>query len=340
MSFLARAAVVEGFERLVADLGGDARRVYEKAHTSPEQLRDADARVPLETLRRILNASAEETGCDHFGLELGKRRNPDTTMGILGQVFQSARSFGEAIASMFELFHIHSEASLWQLQTEAGRCYAIVSFLYEDEASSKQSQQQVIAVLWRLFSMITQGKWHPIMLSFTFARPRDLAPYRQTFGVPIEFDADSCGIVFHQADLDLPVSRWNADLHRSLYQKAQQLFPARAEGIAETTRTLVRKNLEIRRVGQQYVTQFFPFERRTLQRRLKEQGTSYQQILTEVRVAMAKDALRSSSISLSQLSDRLCYCDVANFTHAFKAQEGMTPRQWRTKHVRRESADR
>jgi len=294
-------------------------------------MRDADAKVPLETIRSILNVSAAEAGCDHFGIELGKRRNPDTTMGVLGQVFQSAQTFGEAIERFFELFKIHSESSLWQLQEESGRCYALVSFLYDDEHSSRQTQQLVITVLWRLFDMITQGRWHPVMLSFTFTRPKDLRPYRQTFGVPMQFDADSCGVVFHKSDLEIKLSRWDARLHQRLYRRAQEISSSKPSSIVETTRILVRRNLEIRQVGQKYVTQFFPFAHRTLQRRLKEEGTSYQRILNEVRVAMAKDALRSSKISLSQLSDRLCYCDVANFTNAFKAQVGMTPRQWRSR---------
>ena len=332
MPMYARAAAIWGFQQLVTELGGDPGNVFRRAGVDPARLSHPDDRLPLTEIRHLLNYSAEETGCSHFGLELGRRRDPDQTMGILGEAFQRARDFRQAIACLFELFRLHSESSLWQLHEENGKCYALVSFLHQENDPSTQSQQLVVSVLWRLFNMVTRGRWHPLMLSFTFGKPQDPAPLKRYFKVPIDFDADSCGIVFHALDLDIPVAPDATGSYNELYRTAQSMALSRPQTLSETTRVLVRKNLELRRVGLDYISHFFPFDRRTLQRRLKQEQTSYQKILNEVRTSMAKAALLSSDIPMAQLSHRLCFCDVANFIKAFKSEEGMTPRQWQQLH--------
>ena len=91
------------------------------------------------------------------------------------------------------------------------------------------------------------------------------------------------------------------------------------------------KNLELQLVGEDYLTRFFPFERRTMQRKLKALGTSYRELLHDVRIAMAMELLANSDISMTRLAERLCYTDLANFTKAFSEHAGVPPSTWRTR---------
>jgi len=68
---------------------------------------------------------------------------------------------------------------------------------------------------------------------------------------------------------------------------------------------------------------------RTLQRMLKQQGTSFSLLLDQVRMDIAADRLANSAVSIIQLSDYLGYADNTAFTRAFKRWYGITPMQWR-----------
>jgi AraC-like DNA-binding protein len=68
---------------------------------------------------------------------------------------------------------------------------------------------------------------------------------------------------------------------------------------------------------------------RTLQRRLADHETSFNELLDQVRFDTAKQLLRDDSISISNICYELGYENPANFTRAFRRWAGVTPRQHR-----------
>lgn len=329
MSNTTRAAVIRDFDHLVSDLGGDPGEVAASAGLELRHLQDPETLLPSSAITRVLSESALSTGCDHFGLELGKRRDLSSYLGILGEIGQSAATLGEALTELFNLMSIHTEATLWQLRSDGEVGYVTFSLIEDSAGSYKQIEQLVITLLWRFMGFFTEQNWHPTMVNFTFASPADLVAYRRVFNTPIVFDADFCGVVFHSSDLKIKLLKHDDVLHDNLSRFAHSVRSSRPRDLQEEVRILIRKNLELQLVGEEYLTRFFPFEKRTLQRRLNAQGTSYRALLHDVRIAMAMDLLANSDISMTRLAERLCYTDLANFTNAFTEHAGMPPSAWR-----------
>jgi len=69
---------------------------------------------------------------------------------------------------------------------------------------------------------------------------------------------------------------------------------------------------------------------RTLQRRLADDGTNYQDLLEDVRAEMAHHYLKESSLSLNEIAYLLGYEGPNSFHRAFHSREGVPPGQWRT----------
>jgi len=68
---------------------------------------------------------------------------------------------------------------------------------------------------------------------------------------------------------------------------------------------------------------------RTLRRRLKDMGTSYQQLQREIRYEVAKDYLTNSQLMVKEISELVGYSDAATFCSAFKQwSNGLSPRQF------------
>lgn len=67
---------------------------------------------------------------------------------------------------------------------------------------------------------------------------------------------------------------------------------------------------------------------RTLHRRLHEEGTSYRELLLRVRMALARQCLAAGE-EVTAIAHKLGYQDAANFTRAFRREEGMAPSAYR-----------
>ncbi len=71
--------------------------------------------------------------------------------------------------------------------------------------------------------------------------------------------------------------------------------------------------------------------RRTLQRRLKAEKTSFQKVLREVRAELAVRYLRDSRLKALEVAMLLGYSNISSFTTAFKSWYDMPPAEYRQK---------
>jgi AraC-like DNA-binding protein len=68
---------------------------------------------------------------------------------------------------------------------------------------------------------------------------------------------------------------------------------------------------------------------RSLQRRLQSEGTSFAQVLVDLRRDLALRYLRDERIAIGEVGFLLGFLDVAAFHRAFKRWTGSTPAQYR-----------
>ncbi|MEO0814646.1 MAG: helix-turn-helix transcriptional regulator, partial [Myxococcota bacterium] len=70
---------------------------------------------------------------------------------------------------------------------------------------------------------------------------------------------------------------------------------------------------------------------RTLQRRLKEESTTFRALLTARRMKRARDLLVETTLSVSEVAEQLAYADPPQFMRAFKIATGTTPSAYRSR---------
>ena len=73
---------------------------------------------------------------------------------------------------------------------------------------------------------------------------------------------------------------------------------------------------------------------RSLQRQLREEGTSYKGILDEVRQELAQQYMQDPKMPIKEVTFMLGFSEVSNFTRAFKRWTGQTPAAYQADHVR------
>jgi AraC-like DNA-binding protein len=164
--------------------------------------------------------------------------------------------------------------------------------------------------------------------------------YEAHFGCPAAFDARRNTIVFAKADLDRPFLTHNADLFATvapqLEAELKQALASRA--IGEQVKAILKQLLAGRRPGIEDVARELRVSSRTLQRRLAEDGATFQQLMQGARRELARHYLLHSSLELNETAYLLGYEDAHSFFRAFQQWEGHSPGEWRARHARPQPA--
>jgi AraC-like DNA-binding protein len=164
---------------------------------------------------------------------------------------------------------------------------------------------------------------------------RNRKAYEAHFGCPLKFESRQNTIVFARSDLDRPFQTHNAELFAIV---APQLEAELAEALAskaigEQVKGVLKRLLAGRRPGIGDVAKELRTSARTLQRRLAEDGATFQQLIQESRRELARHYLLHSSLELNQTAYLLGYEDAHSFFRAFHDWEGSSPGEWRARHA-------
>ncbi len=187
------------------------------------------------------------------------------------------------------------------------------------------------AALHRLAVLGTGQPMAPLRLEVT--RPRD--PDRllaRNFPCDVVLGSPSDALVFRRADLAVPFGTHNPDLLELLVPGLEAALKTRTRStsVADHVRMALRRQMRGRRPSIDEVARELHVSHRTLQRRLGDEGTSYQRLLDEVRQDLARRLLVETELDTAEIAFVLGFEELNSFTRAFHGWEGTTPRKWRS----------
>lgn len=284
--------------------------------------------VSTEEFFALHRGIAEASNDPCFGLKLGteervERYDPVKIAAI------SARSFRDAIEriSRYKQLTCPEEIRVVERRDEAA-----VQFLWLLAHEKEPPLLVDVCFAW-ILSMAHRGIGRPVSPKrVEFQRPpANRAIYETHFGCRVRFKANRNALVFNMADMELPFVTHNADL---LGIVAPQLEAELSEQLAQKTfceqaKGILKHLLAGQRPGIQDLARELHLSTRTLQRRLTEQGITFQRLLDDSRRELAHHYLLHSSRELNETAYLLGYEDANSFFRAFQQWEGTSPGHWR-----------
>jgi AraC-like DNA-binding protein len=164
----------------------------------------------------------------------------------------------------------------------------------------------------------------------TYPPPHDASAYPALFGAPVLFGQSANKLLFDSSWLDgTPVLG-----NEVTYSTVVRLCDAQIEefqlrgGLVGEVRHILMMNL-MRRKRFQDVARHLKMSVRTLRRRLREENSSFRQLVDELRRDMAIRYLRDTDLTVEDIADALGFSDAANFRQAFRRWTKGAPRQFR-----------
>ena len=159
--------------------------------------------------------------------------------------------------------------------------------------------------------------------------------YEEHFDCPVKFKAAKNILVFSKADMDAPFLTYNAELLAAIAPQLEaELTQQMAErDLREQVKGILKGLIAGQRPRIQDVARELRISARTLQRRLGEDGATFQQLTEEARRELARHYLLHSSLELNETAYLLGYEDSNSFFRAFHKWEGTSPGQWKSNHA-------
>jgi len=326
-NYLIRASALEGVQSAIEDLGGNAEFILQRAGLE-ELVKDHQAWFSYYKFLLFLEDAARTTHCPHFGLHLSYYQGANI-LGPVGFVIQQAPDLRTALRELSTHLAQHNQGALVSLGVEEGIAQWRFSCRLEGHAPTVQQNDLVAGIGLNLMRMLSGSSWSPSAIYIPHAAPQNSKPYRERFDCPLIFDWEALVVCFDPAILDRQIDQANPELHRVLEQHLWHMQREYPDDYCGQIKYLINQTLTTGDCSVERVANYLAQNKRTLQRKLKTNGTTYQQLLDDVRFDIAKRYLRESNGSLTALSDMLCYANLSNFSAAFRQRHGVSPRDWK-----------
>ncbi|NTX28428.1 AraC family transcriptional regulator [Burkholderia pyrrocinia] len=322
------SVVLTGAAALLDVLGANPERVAAGADLPELALRSADVPVRGRQVLRFLTLAADVTQCRTFGLRLAEYQG----LAVLGPILvmmNGARTIGEAMETLADFYVLHTSMS----SVRAVRDGQEMVLTYDLENASGPGEIQAIELglangMQYLRSVCGTG-WRPAVVQFRHAAPADISLHRRMFGPSLSFDQDRNAIVLDRDTVMRPVAQLRRDAHRILDAHLRR-ERAQVEALwVVRTQTMIRALLPFSDSSLNAIARALATSPRSLQRRLFEAGTTFDELRERVREDLAVKYVQQSSLRLSEISEMLGYSQQSAFSRAFKRLRGVTPRQFR-----------
>lgn len=329
---LARYASLNNYVDLAHSAGLDPAGMIRDVGLDPAGLGLQDRWVPASAIATLLENSATASGRQDFGIALaGLRRF--SNLGPLSLVVREEPDVRSAVKMLVRYQHMYNEALRTHISENGGITTLRVELDVGVPGDFPQSIDLAVGVLHQLLKGFLGRTWRPLSVSFTRPAPHDPAPYRRMFGTEVLFAERFDGISLYTKDLDAP-NAMSDPLLRPYTRKILEGVDARED---VTTLSRVRELIELLlptgRCSAEQVARSLGVDRRTVHRKLAEEGHTFSSVLDSTRAELASHMVGNTRYSLTEVSELLGFSSPANFSRWFRKQFGRSPSQWRSETI-------
>ena len=316
-----RSASLNGYLELAQLLQLDARAQMRRVGLSPRSLADPETPVSADAVRQLLEASAEASGVEDFGLRLASRRSL-ANLGPISLVLKEEPTARQALDTLCRYLRLLNASLITRIEDLGSAVVIREEILIAPSASMRQSVELAIGVMFRILRELLGPAWQPLRVCFMHRPPQDATRHRAYVGAPVDFNAALNGIVCAAADLGTPLAGSNPEMARFARQHLDRALSRQHLSTRDTVRQLVVALLPGGRCTAQQVAQHLGMDRRTLHRHLAETGESFSDVLQSVRAELVVRQVRDSDLPLSEVAALLGFGSPSAFAHWFRTTHG------------------
>lgn len=325
---------------MARDAGLDVAGLLAAAGIPPALPGEARARVSHEQYLRLM-LSAMRALDDEFLLQGGVRRTPMGTFPLMCRGVIHEPTLRRALVHAVRFY----DTLLPDIGMALHRHGSEVAFVLtlDDPALDPDHVlvESILVLVQRFAGWLVDQRIAPVRAEFAYAPPPHVDEYRMLFHCPLAFDAPRNAVYFPARFLDWPVMRDSRALRRFLRDAPGNLLviPDNDNSLTAQVRGCLGRDFSRELPDFEEVAVRLRLTPQTLRRRLREEGTSYQEIKDNIRRDAAIGYLSRPSLSIMEIAQLMGFSEPSTFHRAFKKWTGLTPGTYRQGGADRDETD-
>jgi AraC-like DNA-binding protein len=327
---LVKADALNGYREVVSALGGDARQMLAAARLPAAILDDSDMLVPDAAIVLLLERSASTLQCPDFGLRMAAFQGIEV-LGPLAIEMGNSATVGDAFASVNK--YLAAVRPGLQVTTAAGTRpgtqFLRVELTVSRPGGTEQLLELTMGVAHRILAVLSDGRLKALEVCFDHERISPASTYRAIFGSTVRFRCTQSGFLYRAADLALPIPNRDPLVQKIAHAYLEAHFAASDLDVTAQVRAVVPTLLAAGMCHHARVARMLMLHPRTMQRRLREEGTTFAAIVDEVRSELARRHLSQRGVPLGRIAELLGYTEQSAFSRGCRRWFGAAPLELR-----------
>lgn len=313
-----------------ARLGLDTAQILQAARLDRAAVDDPDARIPIEQASALWQKAYELSGDPNLALHAIEVL-PFGAYRVIDFLAASAPTIGAALANVSAYFPLINDVVRLPYAVGDREVTLGVDAPSRPGVITRPYAEYTLAAVLLRTRVATNQRFMLVRVDFSHARPADVSEHARIFECPVQFGAPACQLVIARDVWDTPRTGTNPALFAVLETHARMLLdqlPRQTE-TASRVRRAIEGELRGGNPRLESIAKQLAMSPRTLQRRLRDEGVAFDELLDDLRFRAARTYLTQRDIAGAEVAYLLGFAEPSSFNHAFKRWSGQTPTEYR-----------
>ncbi len=326
-----RVDAIRRIDALVAELGGDPAALFARSQLDPAILDNRHAMLPFRTLVHLLERAADELNCADFGMRLAAMQGGAKVLGPLEIVMRNSPSIDAAFRYCADHMQAYSTGTQWHIGPEGadGRLFLRFDILLARLPCQRQTVEHGLALLHHIVMGLSDGSARAREVWLTHQPHASPDAYADHFACPVHFGKSANGVWFDRQDFAASIAGSDPQLYEMATNFVETRYPAREPVLSARVRSTAERLLLEGNCTFAQVSAMLGMHPRSLQRRLRAEGESFEAIKDGVRRDIALRYLTQSELPLIRIAEILGYSETSVLSRSCFRWFSASPRQLR-----------
>ncbi len=308
----------------IESCGHDPAPLYRKAGINPALLKRSDMRINISHVDELWRLAVELLDDPCFGIKMSENWHPSYT-GALGYAWCASSTLRTAFNRVVRYIHVVTEDLNIKLSEKSNEFKVIVD-LENSLFTLPQHHDVVTSVLMHMCRFNYGDELIPIEVCLAHEEPPCSKIISDYFRAPVIYDAPASSFTLAKKDVDLKLASSNEELtllHDEFLMK--YLIKIKKGDLVQQIQSVIIDNLPSGNISDNLIARELNLSERSLQRKLKERGTTYRIVLDNMREMAAIQYIKNPLNTMSDIAFLLGFSEQSAFSRAFKKWTGTSP---------------
>lgn len=323
-------SIVVLIDKALRTCGVDSESLFEKTGIDFKAATLPDARLNSDKLYELCRISVEATGDPCFGLKIAEQLQPANLNG-LGFAWLASDSLVDALERLARFSKLINSVIRDRLERTEQTIELVLCDLDKLPAYPDMIIDTNLAAFLKMCRITAGSDFNPVRVDLVRSPPVCAKEFELVFRAPIKFNAADNRLCFDRASLEASLPSANPELAR-INDQAVMDYLARfdRDNVSLQVRTRIIEHLPAGTPRQTSIARELHISLRSMQRKLKNEGTSFKELIDSTRRELAIHYIRETQRPLGEVSYLLGFSEPSNFTRAFKRWTTVAPQEFRS----------